>query len=229
MCARHQRRPPIDEIADCRCGMESLQPCAHGDVVRAQFFRRGGGQTARYQRDLEQDLFKLSAFPATNRKSAAQFATGEPPCGLVGCGVSNLHPVALGFFSQGYLPDGVEPSPTQLDRATSFLELTIECTAADPVARLQLDHGSATLPEVSRGYQPRETRADHNDVRRFIHYRLPSRPRSALEGHATDEDHVVVRGALVGAYDSPRLGTEAFQLVMGHGAEVRVREQLTQG
>ena len=49
---------------------------------------------------------------------------------------------------------------------------------------------------------------------------------TSLEGHPTDEDHVVVWRALTGAHDYPRPGAEALQLVMGHRAEVRVRKQL---
>src|SRR5829696_3701519 len=54
------------------------------------------------------------------------------------------------------------------------------------------------------------------------------RSRSALERHPADEDHVVIRRALAGAYDSSRPSTEAFQLVMGHRAKARVRKQLAQ-
>ena len=61
--------------------------------------------------------------------------------------------------------------------------------------------------------------------------RHPRRPRwpmpTSLEGHPADEDHIVVWRALAGAHDCPRPGAEAFQLVVGHGAEARVREQLT--
>ena len=98
----------------------------------------------------------------------------------------------------------------------------------NPIARLQHDDGHATLPKISCGYQPRETRTNHDDVCHFGHPGLRLRPRSTLEGHPAGEDHVVVRRALAGAHDCPRSRAEAFQLVMGHGADARVREQLAQ-
>ena len=98
--------------------------------------------------------------------------------------------------------------------------------APNPIARLQHDHGDATLPKISCGDQPRETRADHNDVYGFSHVRFRLRPRPALEGDSAGEDHVVIWRALAGAHDSPRPGTEAFQLVGGHGAKAPIREQV---
>ena len=98
--------------------------------------------------------------------------------------------------------------------------------APNPIARFQHDHGRATPAKIPRGYQPGETGADHDDVCQFGQPRLLWRPRSTLEDHSAGEDHVVVRRALTGAHDRPGAGAEAFQLVMGHRADARVREEL---